>query len=92
MRRTTVKLALFLGLFCLAAAPLQAETYFFSSVTNNVAGDVIIGEAQLSVEVTNAGGGNVLFTFKNVGGAAATQNNPRNKASFTVVLLMYRSP
>ena len=66
MRRTTVKLALFLGLFCLAAVPMQAETFSFTGITNNTAGDPAIGEAQLTVTV-EASNGNALFTFHNDG-------------------------
>ena len=73
MRRTTVKLALLLGLFCLAAVPLQAQvTLSFTGVSDNIAGDVTIGEAQLTVVVTDAGSGQVLFTFLNVGPDASS--------------------
>ena len=71
MSRTTVKLALFLGLFCFAAAPLQAQTFSFMNITNNSAVDAGIGEAQLSVDVT-AVGGQVLFTFNNSGPLASS--------------------
>ena len=67
MSRTTVKLAVLLGLFSLAAVPLRAETFSFMNITDNSAGDAAIGEAQLTVEVTDEGGGQVLFTFHNDG-------------------------
>jgi hypothetical protein len=46
----------------------------FKSVTNSIAGDVAIGQAQLSVEVTNVGVGanQVKFIFRNVGPAASS--------------------
>jgi hypothetical protein len=54
----------------LAAAvvtPVQAVTLGFDCITGNVAGDCVIGEAQLSVDVTDAGLDQVLFTFHNSG-------------------------
>ncbi len=46
----------------------------FKSVTNSIAGDVAIGQAQLSVEVTDEGlgAGQVKFIFRNVGPAASS--------------------
>lgn len=46
----------------------------FKSVTNSIAGDVAIGQAQLSVEVTNVGVGadQVKFIFRNIGPAASS--------------------
>ncbi len=49
------------------ASQSQAVTYGFDCITNNMAGDCNIGEAQLTVDVTDAGGGQVLFTFNNSG-------------------------
>lgn len=71
MNRTTVKLALLFGFFCLAAVPLQAVTLTFTSITNNIAVDAAIGEAQLTVEVTDEGS-KVLFTFINAGPLASS--------------------
>ena len=42
-------------------------TYNFQGITNNNPGDVTIGENQLSVDVSDAGRGLVLFYFLNVG-------------------------
>lgn len=42
----------------------------FSCLTLELPGDCAIGEAQLSVEVTNPGGGQALFTFLNASGGA----------------------
>jgi hypothetical protein len=44
-------------------------THGFECLTNNLAGDCAIGEAQLSVDVTDQGGGVVRFTFSNSGPA-----------------------
>lgn len=43
----------------------------FDCITNNAAGDCSIGEAQLTVDVTDPGGDQVLFTFSNAGPAAS---------------------
>ena len=45
----------------------QAATFGFGCISNNLAGDCSIGEAQLFVDVTDAGAGQVLFTFTNTG-------------------------
>jgi hypothetical protein len=50
----------------------NAATLSFSCITGNVPGDCAIGEAQLSVDVTDAGPGQVLFTFLNSGLAASS--------------------
>ncbi len=54
--------------------PLQANAslYNFFNITNNDAGDAAIGEAQLSVDVTDPGGNQVLFTFLNIGPEASS--------------------
>ena len=44
-------------------------TFGFVNITNNNAGDAAIGEAQLFVEVSDPGGGLVLFDFFNAGPA-----------------------
>jgi hypothetical protein len=56
---------------CLAA-PATAVTLGFDCITNNLAGDCAIGEAQLTVDVTDPGGGMITFTFKNAGPAASS--------------------
>jgi hypothetical protein len=48
-------------------ASSQALSVSFSCITGNNAGDCAIGEAQLSVEVTDLGGSQVLFEFANSG-------------------------
>jgi hypothetical protein len=61
-------LALLLG----ASAPSGAATLSFDCITGNLAGDCAIGEAQLTVDVTDPGGGLIAFTFKNAGPAASS--------------------
>lgn len=50
----------------------RADIYGFKCITNTSAGDAAIGEAQLFVDVTDPGGGQVLFTFSNVGPLASS--------------------
>ena len=48
----------------------RANIYGFECITNSIAGDATIGEAQLTVNVTDAtdtGGAKALFTFNNSG-------------------------
>jgi hypothetical protein len=47
-------------------------TYSFYAITNNSSVDPAIGEAQLFVDVTDPGGGQVLFTFRNTGPEASS--------------------
>jgi hypothetical protein len=56
-----------LGGALLQAAPASAVLIGFDCLTNNIAGDCAIGEAQLFVDVTDAGGGQVSFLFTNTG-------------------------
>jgi len=53
----------------LGAQPAAAATLGFGCITTTNPGDCAIGQAQLSVNVTDPGGGQVLFTFSNVGAA-----------------------
>jgi hypothetical protein len=55
----------------LSAAPARAVTLGFGCITNNLAGDCAIGEAQLTVEISDQGGGVVRFHFRNAGPAAS---------------------
>ena len=50
----------------------RAVTYGFSNISANDVNDAAIGEAQLSVDVTDAGDGKVLFTFNNTGPEASS--------------------
>jgi hypothetical protein len=56
-------------MFALSA---QALTLGFSNITNNNPVDAAIGEAQLFVDVTDPGTGQVLFTFRNIGTGASS--------------------
>ena len=56
-------------------APVGAQASFefgFSGITNNNATNTAIGQAQLKVDVSDAGGGLVLFRFNNYGPAASS--------------------
>lgn len=55
----------------IAIGEAQAVTLSFDCISNNLAGDCAIGEAQLTAEVTESNS-NVLFTFRNTGLAAST--------------------
>ncbi len=53
-------------------AVFGGPTYSFNAITSNSSTDVAIGEAQMSVTVTNPAIGKVLFTFKNAGPQQST--------------------
>jgi hypothetical protein len=57
----------FLVLSCLASSPARGLAFGFDCITNNLAGDCAIGEAQLTVDVTDPGNDQILFTFHNAG-------------------------
>lgn len=59
----------------LAGAPALAATYSFTNITNNGAASVAIGIAQISMDVTDAGAGLVLFTISNTGPNASAIPN-----------------
>lgn len=67
MRRCTFVL---LTILLLAASPAAAVTIGFDCLTGNLAGDCTIGEAQLTVEVTDVAG-NIRFDFQNAGPLAS---------------------
>ncbi len=53
--------------------PANAQvTYSFANITNNSATNAAIGESQLFVDVSDAGSGQVLFTFRNIGPEASS--------------------
>ena len=56
----------------LGATPARAVVLGFGCISNNLAGDCAIGEAQLTVDVTDSGGGTVLFSFSNAGPSASS--------------------
>jgi len=64
--------ALAAAAFIAGAGASSAVTYNFTSVTNNNLTNAAIGAAQLSVDVTDAGSGNVAFTFNNAGPLASS--------------------
>lgn len=63
---------IFASLLVSFAGNAQAATLSFYCITGNLAGDCAIGEAQLTVDVTDLGGGNVNFRFLNAGPAASS--------------------
>jgi hypothetical protein len=77
--RTMSKLSRSISVFAALAltqlffAPASsAVTLNFGCITNNNASNCAIGEAQLSVEVTDIGGGQVQFDFMNAGPTASS--------------------
>jgi len=71
MRRRTLLLLTLAAMAMLAPRPARAVAFGFGCITNNLAGDCAIGEAQLTVNVVDLGGGLVRFHFKNLGPAAS---------------------
>lgn len=61
-----------LVLLCITSLPVRAALFGFSSITNNNSYDVSIGEAQLFMDVTDSGNGEVSFEFVNLGPEAST--------------------
>jgi hypothetical protein len=59
-------------LFLLISSSASAAQFGFECITFNLASDCLIGELQSSVEVTDPGGNQVLFTLTNNGLDAAT--------------------
>lgn len=71
MRRWVLLVALLAG--WLSSAPASAVSFGFYCLTQNLAGDCAVGEAQLVVDVTAGPGANqVSFTFTNSGPAASS--------------------
>jgi hypothetical protein len=65
--------SLAVGFLALAfAQPAGAVLIGFDAITANNVADVAVGESQLFVDVTDAGGFQVLFTFSNTGPAASS--------------------
>jgi hypothetical protein len=50
----------------------RAATFGFDAITSNDVADIPVGESQLFVDVTDPGGGQVLFTFRNTGPDASS--------------------
>jgi uncharacterized protein (TIGR03382 family) len=55
-----------------ASVPAGAVPLSFGCITNELPGDCAIGEAQVSVDVTDPGGDQITFTFANTGAAASS--------------------
>lgn len=67
-RRGAVALAALLAVSVAApSGAIAAVTYGFKNITNNDATDAAAGEAQLFVDVSDAGNSEVLFNFRNIG-------------------------
>jgi PEP-CTERM motif len=62
----------FAAMLLISTGQARAATYGFGAITANGIGSPEIGEAQLSVEVTDIGGGQVSFKFKNAGPLASS--------------------
>jgi len=59
--------------YCALIATASASiTYTFGGITNNDPGDTAIGETQLSMELSDPGGGQAFFTFYNDGPEQST--------------------
>ena len=72
MHKRTVRVMSF-AIVLAVAAPGRADfTLTFFGVTNNIPGDVAIGEAQVFVTVSDPSPGQVLFTFGNLGPDASS--------------------
>jgi hypothetical protein len=68
MRKRIATILLLSGVVLLfTITPARAITYGFNAITANNVADVATGEAQLFMDVTDPGGGSVLFTFRNTG-------------------------
>lgn len=71
--RTTISLIFIVLAVAILAGTTRAQpTFSFVNITNNSAIDAAIGEAQLFVQVSDPGGGQVLFNFFNTGPAASS--------------------
>ena len=68
--RVVLRVSLALGV--LSGGSAHAVSMGFDNISGNNAVDAALGEAQLSVDVTDPGGNQVLFTFFNTGPAAAS--------------------
>jgi hypothetical protein len=71
MKKVLMMLSMVLVLFIVANVSADPITYGFYNITNNLPGDKAIGEAQLFVDVSGAGG-QATFHFYNTGPAASS--------------------
>ena len=56
-----------IAVLCVGGTLQAAVTFEFTGISNNNPDDVAIGEAQLFMDVSDAGNNEVLFTFRNKG-------------------------
>ena len=56
-----------IAVLCVGGTLQAAVTFEFTGISNNNPDDVAIGEAQLFMDVSDAGNNEVLFTFRNEG-------------------------
>jgi hypothetical protein len=64
--------SLLAAVFLLTSLPAHALTLGFDNISANSVGNAVIGETQLFVDVTDPGGDQVLFTFRNTGPLASS--------------------
>lgn len=72
IRTQMLSLGCLLGLVLAGGSVVAGPIFGFENITNNNAGDAAIGEAQLTVELIDLGGGQVEFLFRNSGSAASS--------------------
>lgn len=73
MRRLTRNFWIYLlSAFAFVATPAKAVTLSFFCITGNNPANCAVGESQLTVDVLDPGGGQVLFHFKNMSGGSAS--------------------
>ena len=68
----TLAFALVVSLCLVAGNNAQALTFGFENISANSVADAAIGEAQLFVDVADAGSGQAQFTFRNTGPSASS--------------------
>lgn len=66
-----VRLLAIIGVLMLPVGTASAVSYGFGCITNNSATDCGIAEAQITMDVSDEGGGQVRFTFSNGGPLAS---------------------
>jgi MYXO-CTERM domain-containing protein len=66
-----VRLLAIIGVLMLPVGTAGAVSYGFGCITNNSATDCGIAEAQITMDVSDEGGGQVRFTFSNAGPLAS---------------------
>jgi hypothetical protein len=81
----------------LGATPAPGLTLPFGCITGNLAANCAIGEAQLTVEVTNPAAGAIRFQFHNAGPAASSItdvyfDDAEDGALFQLTLILDQAP